>query len=159
MFCSLENAPKFADWIRNRGGVAHWQSADLGDPGASWSTPALGTDGKPTPKPTWQAENAPAFVVTDPAEITVETRKEVERFRIAIKRGCGFSLVLTDNSSRKLKERLAKRGDGASYHWDGWDGRECVITMPDKQITLRQWMDDDCANKDRLEAMGSLAGA
>ena len=38
--CAPENAPKFLDWIKNRGGVAVWKSINLSNPDASWSTPA-----------------------------------------------------------------------------------------------------------------------
>jgi hypothetical protein len=52
---SSENAEKFKTWIRDRGGVAIWESVNLSNPGRSWSSPALGTDGTPYPKPSWES--------------------------------------------------------------------------------------------------------
>lgn len=80
--CDIGNAPKFAEWIRTRGGVAVWRSVNLSNPGASWSTPAC-VEGEPHtrfPKPTWQAANEPEKIVTDAARIKVIVPREVKRF-------------------------------------------------------------------------------
>jgi hypothetical protein len=37
---SPETAAKALEWIKTRGGLAIWQSVNLSNPGASWSTPA-----------------------------------------------------------------------------------------------------------------------
>ena len=37
---SPETAPKALDWIKTRGGIAVWQSVNLSNPGATWTTPA-----------------------------------------------------------------------------------------------------------------------
>jgi hypothetical protein len=134
--CSPENAEKMLDWIRNRGGIAIWQSINIGNSNQSWSTPADRTDGKPMTKPTWQADIIPARIITDPKEVVVITRKEVKRFRIAIRRGDGLSFVLTDHSSKKVKAALFKYGEESSYHFE--DG-EAVITVPDQKVLLSEW--------------------
>jgi hypothetical protein len=135
--CALENAPRFLDWIKNRGGVAVWNSIDFSNLGASWSTPAL-TDGVPTPKPTWQADSKPSRIITDPNEIEVIVRKEVKRFHVAIRRGSqGFSFKLTDASSRKVRAMCDKFGDESSYHFD-YETQECVITMPETKVSLAE---------------------
>ena len=41
------NAPKIAEWLRTRGGIATWKSVDLSDPGFSMTTPVNNADGTP----------------------------------------------------------------------------------------------------------------
>jgi hypothetical protein len=139
--CVRENAPKMAEWIRSRGGVAVWQSVNLSNPGASWSTPALTPEGTPYPKPTWEAESSPSRVITDASEIEVAIAIEVKRFHVAIRRGSeGLSFKLTDGSSRKLKAAVAKAGDGAWYEFD-YSTQEAVIYTPGETVTLDKWME------------------
>lgn len=112
--CSEENAPKFWEWLNSRGGIAVWKSINLGNAGASWSTPALMEDGKPYEKPTWQASNTPT-VYTDPADVGVFTSALYKAFKVGLKRGDGFSFVLTDAASAKVNRLLTeceeKHGD------------------------------------------------
>jgi hypothetical protein len=68
--CAPENAEKMLGWIKNRGGVAIWPSINFSNFGASWSTPALTTDGKPYPKPTWQAANEPSRAARSSASVS-----------------------------------------------------------------------------------------
>lgn len=136
--CSVENAPKFIEWCKSRGGVARWRSVNLSNPGASWSTPALTLEGLPTPKPTWQADSAPELVESDPAKITVFMDREVRRLRVAIKRGDSFNFVLTDASTRKVRKATAEAGPEAYYRFD-YDSQEAVIMAPDSKMTLAQW--------------------
>ena len=134
-----ENAPKFSDWLKNRGGLAVWQSIDLSDPGASCTTPAL-TDGKPTTKPHWKYANEPQRIVTDPAEVQVQRMKEVKRFHVATQRGSGFmQLVLTDASDTRVKKALDKAGEGSTYIFDYGDYENCIILAPDKVQSLVEW--------------------
>jgi hypothetical protein len=144
--CIPDNALKFADWISNRGGVAIWQSANLSNPGASWSTPALTPNGLPTAKPTWQAEDKPSRIITSPDDILVSIDKEVKRFRVAIRHGSqGFSSECTDASSRKIKQALSKAGNG-SYHLFDYETQEAVIMIPESQCTLTKWLEDNKYN-------------
>ena len=136
--CSPENAPKFLEWIKTCGGLAHWQSQDLGNLGQSWTTPALTPDGQPTPPPTWQCKGTTPIVCSNADEVSVITDKEVKRFRVAVKRGYGFSFVLTDASDRKIKNEIDKLGEMASYHFD-YDTQEVVLTVPDSVMTLTEW--------------------
>lgn len=138
IYCNEETAEKFLDWIRTRGGVAHWRSADLSDPGKTWSAPYLDETGQPKGRQHWKMEVQPAYVVTDPAEVVVETHVEHKRFRVAIRRGDSFNFTLTDASSRKLRAAMDKAGDKASYHFD-YDTQEAVITLPSRSITLAEW--------------------
>ena len=105
--CTPENAPKFLQWIYTRGGVAKWRSVNLGNPGASWSTPALDKEGKPYTKPSWQAESTPEVVI-DPTQIGVYEEKLYKAFRVAVKHGDGLSFVLTDHSQNKLNKTMAE---------------------------------------------------
>ena len=140
--CAPENAGKMREWIKSRGGIAIWRSANLSNPGASWSTPAE-TDGKPMTKPTWQAQDKPERVITDASEIEVVTRKEVRRFRVAVRQGdSGLQFKLTDASSRKLREAMSKLGDESSYHFD-YETQEAILTMPDKRVPLNEWVEPE----------------
>ena len=124
------------DWIRNRGGVAVWNSQDLSDPGKSWSTPANAKDGTPTRRPHWAAGERPDEIHTDPGQIQVNHDREVKRFRIAIARGGGFKMYLTSASSRKVRAAVEKAGIGAHHVFDG---DEAVIMAPSKTETLAEW--------------------
>jgi hypothetical protein len=158
--CSPENAPKFLDWLANRGGVAVWRSVNLGNPGASWSSPALTWEGKPTPKPTWEADSQPARVITDASEIVVVMRRDVKRVKIAVERGSGLSVTLTAASSRRLRKAVEEAtvalqketgiiGPGASYIFD-YDGeqRVAVVTVPGRVVSLAEWAADAGAKED-----------
>lgn len=137
----IENAAKFADWIRNRGGVAVWKSHDLGDPGASSSTPAL-TDGKPTTSPHWKYTGNPAFVVTDPSEITVYESKVVAHIPVKLKQSQG-RLVLTDASQRKVGRALEQAGEESFYRKNGdmlFDPGIDICVSRDVG-TLKEWME------------------
>lgn len=166
--CDITNAPKFADWIKNRGGVAVWKSINLSNLGASWSTPAWdvcpehvkrnagntsecsmfcstdcpvchGTDQVPHPKPTWQADDAPK-IVTDPAEIEVYESVEVKRFHVAV-RMASMMLKVSDGGSRKIRREVEKAGEGAFYEFDYDDYNNCVILRSKRWGTLKEWME------------------
>ena len=107
--CSAQDAPRFRDWVANRGGVAVWKSINLSNPGASWSTPALDADGKPLGKPTWQAANEPT-IVTDPAQIGVYKEVLFKAFRVGL-RMAGLSLKLTDAAQARVDRELTKCRD------------------------------------------------
>jgi hypothetical protein len=137
--CIVENAPKFADWIATRGGIAVWQSVDLSDPSASWSTPAL-TDGKPTNKPTWKAESKPSRIITSTDDVLVAIDKELRRFHVAVRRSTqGFSFKCTDASSSKIKKAVELAGEGAYYEFD-YSTQEAVIMIPVDVQTLTAWI-------------------
>lgn len=161
--CAPQNAPKFLDWIRNRGGVAHFSSIDLSDLDKSWSAPFLSKDDCPncsgtghigdapcgaplcvggkvrTNKPHWKSANNPDKVYTNTDDILVTIDKEVKRFHIAVRRGGnGLSLKVTDASTRKIREAVAKAGEGAYYEFD-YATQEAVILKPDSEISLTEW--------------------
>ncbi len=130
--CSAENAPKFVEWIRSRGGVALWRSANLSNPGATWSAPADVT------RPTWQAEEKPWFIVTDPDEIEVYIPLEVSRLKIATKVR-GFTVHLTKPSTMRLHKALVKAGNDSFY---AFNGDEAVIYTRSEVKSLSKWMKD-----------------
>ncbi|HEY5049340.1 MAG TPA: hypothetical protein VII50_00450 [Acidothermaceae bacterium] len=136
-----ENAPKFLEWIAKRGGVAIWPSVDLSDPSASMSSPALTTEGEPTPKPHWKLALEPSRVITDASLIDVMTWKEVKRFHVGVRRGDGLSFTLTDGATRKLRAAVAKAGENATYRFD-YETQEAVIVVPDKVVPLDKWVDE-----------------
>jgi hypothetical protein len=133
-----ENAGKFKEWLATRGGIAIWHSADLGDPGKTWSAPYLGADGQPKKKESWQMEDAPRRVVTDIAQVEVVTDREVKRFHVGVQRGSGLSFTLTSAASRRVRKELAKAGPGAGYGFD-YMAQDCIITVPDKVVPLADW--------------------
>lgn len=132
--CDVQDAHKLKEWVKTCGGVAQWESVNLSNPNAAWLTPA-----NVTSKPTWQAANEPAQIVTDPTEIGVITYREVKRFHVAVRRGSqGLSLKLTDASSTKLRKALEKAGDGATYWFDGFS-QDAVIMVPAEIVSLDNW--------------------
>lgn len=132
--CTIDNAPRFWDWIQNRGGLAVWQSINMSNPGASWTTPADRVE-----KPTWEANDRPEKIVTDPDEVVVSVDKEVKRFHVGVRRSNGFMFKVTDGGSRRIRREVEKAGKGAYYIFDYEDYDNAVIIAPDQQMTLREW--------------------
>lgn len=145
-YCSIENAPKFLDWIRNRGGVAVWRSVNMSDPGQSWSTPLRTAEGLPAPKPhPWKAESAPSRVITDPKEVLVVEDKEVKRFHVAVRPGGnGLIIKCTDASSARIRREEEKAGKGSFHEFDHWT-KEAIIYAPASQMTLAEWAEKNKA--------------
>jgi hypothetical protein len=117
--CMSEHAPRFADWIANRGGIAVWQSIDLSRPGERCTTPARDPLGNPATKPSWHYANDPN-IVTDPEQVGVYEEALYKEFRVGLRMGSqGLSLKLTDGAQRKLNKVMAdceaKHGN-AHYH-------------------------------------------
>ncbi len=137
-----EKAETLRTWFATRGGVALWTSVNMSNMNAHWTTPALAEDGTPHPKPSWESASQPAEIITDPSQVDVVTRREVKRFRVAIRRGAhGYSLrlmKLTDASVRKLRASLAEAGPEAAYRFD-YFSQEAVISVPDKRVPLSEW--------------------
>lgn len=135
-----ENAAKIADWLSERGGIAIWNSINLGNPGASWTTPAFTAEGAPTSKPDWQADSQPARIITNAAEIIVSRDVEVCRFRVGIRRSSnGLSLKVTDGGTRRIRAAVIREGDGA-YHIFDYERQEAVIFRPASQVSLDVWL-------------------
>ena len=109
---SLENAPKFADWLANRGGLLVWQSHDLSNPGQSCTTPAL-TDGKPTTSPHWRYTANPARHITSAEDIVVYVPRVVREIvvKLQVRGQYGQKLQLTTGSSNRLRRALASAND------------------------------------------------
>lgn len=133
-----ENVLKFREWFATRGGLAIWHSINLSNPSGSWTTPALAVDGTPTLKPTWQAADAPERLITDPSEVVVTVAKEVKRFHVAVKRGGGLMLKLTDGGTRKVRAAVAKAGPDAWHEFD-YTTQEAVIFVPGIEVPLPEW--------------------
>lgn len=130
---AVEHVTLIRDWLKNRGGVAIWDSINLSNPGGSWTAPVNDEHGQPKSKPTWQAGNAPSRVITDATEIQVVTPREVSRFHIALQQGSGFSVVLTDASTRKVRRAVEKAGPDA---WYQFEDKEAVIYVPGDVVDL-----------------------
>lgn len=135
---SPENAPRFIEWINERGGVAVWKSVDLSDPGCSFSTPAI-TDGEPTKRPHWKVGESPDRVITDASDIDVIKYKVVKRFHVGLRRGGnGLKIKLTDAASARVRREVEKAGDGATYEFD-YSTQDALILTPDGVTPLNQW--------------------
>lgn len=67
-----ENAAKFKDWFKNRGGVLVWENKEIGGSGArEVFTPKLSEDGFRYPQPNWRYAGEPEEV----DEISVRVRE------------------------------------------------------------------------------------
>lgn len=131
------HAVRVSRWIEHCGGVAVWESGDLGQPGRSWLTPACLNDGSPSQRPHWSAANQPQRVIVDPAQVEVVERREVKRLRVAVRPGYGLGLRLTDASNKRLKRALAEAGDGAIY---AFEGNEALVLAVVSRTPLPQWL-------------------
>lgn len=155
---TAENASKIWDWLQNRRGLAIWKSINLSNPGASWTTPAYHLDGTPSSKPTWQAENAPSRIITDPSEVVVSVDREVKRFHVAIRMGSqGLSLKCTDGSSNRIHKAVAKAGDGAYYVFDHGT-QEAVIMAPFYQMSIAEYMAKNQAERKEASDAQNVSG-
>lgn len=134
--CVPENAERFAMWIRERGGICLWKSLNLSNPGASWCTPFTTEDGQEAGKPNWQTESTPAVVVTSMDEVGVEIPVEVKRIKISLIRR-GLKVVLTDGSTRKVRDAVEKAGDGAFYTFED---DMAVIWAVRGTVCLEEWL-------------------
>lgn len=132
------HAVRAVRWIEHCGGLAVWESQDLGQIGRRWFTPALLTDGSPAQRPHWSCGERPARVITDPAEVEVVDRREVRRIRIAAKPGYGLGWQLTDASSKRLDAALAQAGEDASYVFEG---NAAVILGVASRTPLPSWLE------------------
>ena len=157
--CEADNARKFWNWIQTRGGVAKWQSENLSNPSASWSSPATirrgdyegpqASEGSPDdilpyPKPTWQAGNNPT-VVTSPKEIGVFVSKLYKAFPVGLRSGSGFSTVITDAAQRKVDKYLDECNEkhGDSFYKKGVldiDGASIGIYYTESIVPLDEWI-------------------
>jgi hypothetical protein len=136
---SPEYAPLALAWLSSRAGLLVWASADLCDPGKGWTTPATDADGKPAPKPSWQAAEKPARHITDAADVEVVEPRLVRRLRVAIRIGqSGTRVKLTDTSSRTLRDALDKAGPDSWYEF-AYDSQEALIFKPGKVTPLTEW--------------------
>jgi hypothetical protein len=120
--CSAEDAPKFALWIKERGGIAVWKSVNLSNPGGSWSTPVRDVNGSVNGPPTWQCGFKPDAIVSDPAEVGVYREVLFKAFPVAVRRsGNGLMLKLTDAAQRKLEATLerCKEQHGSAHYRSG----------------------------------------
>jgi hypothetical protein len=141
--CAPENAGKFAEWIKSRGGIAVWTSANLGNAGATWSTPALDQAGKPYGKPTWQASNTPT-IITDPAQVGVYNETLFKAFAVGLRRGDGFSFNLTDGAMRRLDKVMAQCEEkhGSAHYVRGvgdFDGASMGVFYTSGITPLNEW--------------------
>lgn len=142
--CSPENAPKFRTWLESRGGIAVWQSVNLSNPGASWSTPALQEDGTPYGKPTWEAGNTPR-IVEDAAAVGIITEELFKAFPVALRRGSGFSFHISDAAQRKLNKVMAQceeKHGSASYRKGvlDIDGASIGVYYTIGIVPLNEWV-------------------
>lgn len=138
---SPENAIQVTEWIRDRGGIAIWQSANLADPARTVTTPALTAEGEPCPKPAWWTGTSPACIITDIADVLVAKDLPVKRFRVGLRRSDGgMQIKCTDAATRRIRAEVAKAGDGAYYVFD-YATQEAVIMKPESQVSLLEFLE------------------
>ena len=135
--CSPENAAKIKEWIETRGGAALWNSANLSNPGQTWTCPLNNAAGEPATKPSWEAGSI-YRIISDPNEVIVETAKEVKRFHIALNQSSGTAVKLSKGSSDKVRKEVSKAGEKAWYAFD-YFSQEAVIYVPETEVLLSEW--------------------
>lgn len=135
--CDSDHAPKLAAWLRERGGICVWTSADLSSGGQKMVTPALDSEGRAAHPPHWSVDKTPTKI-TDAARVGVRVLREVKRVRVAVEKGQGLSFDLTEASSRRLREELEKAGPESGYAFD-YDRQEAVISVCEREVALAEW--------------------
>lgn len=150
---SADNAPKFIDWLANRGGLLVWTSSDLSNPGRSVTTPALSATGSPTQPPGWQFVDAPRHI-TSIDDVLVYVPKTLDSFEVKLVRNC-CKLELSKSSSRKLRTRLAKHANswfvfrstgtsqGDPVHGMMFGSDTVDILVDDTTTPLSKWKDQN----------------
>ncbi len=143
--CNAEAAEQIHDWLLHRGGIYIWKSVNLSNPGASWTSPALDKDCKAVTKPNWQCDNAPSRHITDIAEVSVATAKEVKRFHVATRMsGNGMAIKVTDAGTRRIRAEVDKAshkyGKTAWYTFDYQSHDNAVIMIDDQTVPMSEWV-------------------
>lgn len=117
-------AVQLIPWFKEDG-IRVWHSLDLGNLEQQWLTPVDVVD-----KPHWRACSlAETEVITDPGQVAVVVRQEVDRLPVDLRpSGNGLSVKLTDMSNDRLNRALKQedRTQWASYVFD-YESQEAVI--------------------------------
>jgi hypothetical protein len=138
-----DNAEKITDWLRNRGGIAIWQSIDLGRAGQTLTTPVNTSTGEPCPKPAYWVGESPACIITDFADVLISKDVEVKRFHVAVRTGDnGLRIKCTDGATRRIRAAVAKAGEDAYYVFD-YMTQEAVILKPEAQLPLLDYLAEE----------------
>ena len=159
--CTPENAPRIGHWIRERGGVAIFRLLNKFDPAKFWVVPVLNSKGERLVRPSLYAEPEPSRVIMDPAEVVVETYREIMRFHIEMEyaHGLGSTFHTTRNGTRKILEALekvsAEYGVSTVYETDFYT-HEAVIKILDTQASLSDWETLHALDK-QIESIFSLS--
>lgn len=140
LIISAENAEKIVSWLKDREGVAVWNSIDLSNPGKQMLSPVKDSEGKPYTKPHWSLSNTPV-IYTDINDIVVSVDKEVKRFHVGTRMGSqGFSIKVTDAGSARIRREVEKAGEKAYYVFDYSDYKNAVIMAPKKEMSLAEYI-------------------
>ncbi len=151
-----ESVEQVRRWIKDRGGVAHWKSVNLSNPGGSWSTPATikrkdcngapegdPEDVLPYPAPNWQCATKPSHITTSEDDVLVQVPKLWRRFHVAVRRGSnGMSMKLTSASSDKVRAQVEKCSlETGLEAWHEFDylNQDCCIFYPLETVPLSQY--------------------
>ncbi len=132
---------KFASWIKERGGVLHWKSQDLGNLGANMFGPLRDPEGKDNrdQPPHWRYAGTRPEPITDLGAFRFALEmKEVQRFQVSIRCGQMLNFECTDASSAKIRKacdkwteqyKNSKYRTSATYSFD-YGSQEAVIEIP-----------------------------
>jgi hypothetical protein len=142
LYVSVENAPKMQEWLATRGGLLRWHSQDLANPAGSWTTPATDAAGNRPGPPHWSAGDPE--LITDPKQVLVEVKvEEARRFHVALKRGSGLLITLTDGSHNRVMKALARARRSGRYVDVGYgfdySTQEAVITGVVATVPIDEW--------------------
>lgn len=155
------SARKFAEWFRDRGGIAVWSSCDLSNPGKRLTTPAWwpAVIQRAKRSPHWSMGAEPK-VFTDPAKVLLIEYEDFCTFEIKLKRGSGMNVVLSSKSDHKVRDMLCKAqvkleerpefkeymampDFGSTYRFPGpmfVPPTMCTVSIPKTVCTLQEWV-------------------
>lgn len=141
--CSPSDAAKIYNWLMTRGGILIWESANLSNPGAGWTTPFHNEDGTPTTKPSWEAADKPVRHISDPAEVDVINSQVVKRFHVATRMGSnGFAIKVSDGGTRRIRNEVSKaleKHKKAWYEFDYGSHENVVILAESYSTPIQEW--------------------
>ena len=137
--CEAKNAHQLLTWIRERGGLAIWNSTDFSNV-ESYTCPLTDAAGVVKTRPYANCESMPARVLTSTDDVVVQLTHEVKRFHVALRMGAqGFKVKVKDGSSRRIRAAVEKAGEGAYYQFDHMSQEAVIMAPTGEAISLTEW--------------------
>jgi len=133
---SSDKAHLVYQWIKERGGVAVWRSANPENPTMSWTGPLLDKDGNEASKPNSQAMGTPYLIIKELSDVMVIVPKEVARIKVSER--------LSDEDTHKLNKvinQTEKKYRKKAYY--KIMGQEVNVYINNRLISLEHYIKEE----------------